>query len=576
MKIGTKKLIILGLSVLLIGAVLYIAAPAPATLLSGSVMDIEGGREVNGKWVEGWWVYTIVIDSTDSYLSFTLKDLEEPHPTDSDAEIKSAGTAKVVLERYTPYMISYPINKAYYGLPQSGWSMMQATSADAYYRVMGFASTVCPYKVSLYRNGSLVDSKIGVAGDPTSVSWATMGFSVGTAPYNAVIKDVGLMSKGLSIPVVDLSVDYTPTGYTRVYSVTDHKAKLDETLPVFNNIFVGEWNYQGLWNDFLYNLSESPGITLFGADDRYRLKGMPSNVGLIDISKPSDGELWSKVNPPFPGDYEYAGGVRTEATGLIVAATRPDYTSATITLRVRSELVDSWVWHEPQGIPDILPIDKVSATGASTAVATIKVKNVGNENDTFVVSVQPTNAWCSGVSPREQNIDVGKTGTFYATLDTQDVAQFESEQVFVKATAMGSGETDTAYFTLEIEPKPEPNGDDGVGRVSGKVVDSETKDGISGVRAVVGGKMADSDSSGNFLVDGVPVGVWMLTISADEYEGWQTDVSVSKDATTNIGTIELIRVAEGGSWLDEFGIIIAIGVAGALAAVFGVWWLRRK
>lgn len=180
------------------------------------------------------------------------------------------------------------------------------------------------------------------------------------------------------------------------------------------------------------------------------------------------------------------------------------------------------------------------------------------------------------MSPREQNIDVGKTGTFYATLDTQDVAQFESEQVFVKATAMGSGETDTAYFTLEIEPKPEPNGDDGVGRVSGKVVDSETKDGISGVRAVVGGKMADSDSSGNFLVDGVPVGVWMLTISADEYEGWQTDVSVSKDATTNIGTIELIRVAEGGSWLDEFGIIIAIGVAGALAAVFGVWWLRRK
>jgi len=546
----------------------------PATLLSGDMMDIEGGSEVSGKWVGGFWVYSVLVDSRDD-IFFTLKNLDESHPTDASAQIMSLRTMNLTMDREQPYMVSYVVEKWYVAIQDSSSDAGHPESAICFYRIKGFAGTVAPYNVSLevYDNtGQPVrsESKLGVAGDPSKISWTTSSFSLGTGSEVVNVYDVGQIARGMGVPVVDLVVDYRPGGTHKVFAFSDYWSKLEEFQDMRQRQWFGGWDYSHLWN-YLGTLTSPGGIDLVMPTT---VKGVPISFSSIELTMPSDTQLWNKLNNPSEKNLAGALNYRTSSTGKQAISLQTNFTSALIQLRVSSEIVDSWVWRPPNGIPQIQPIEAYNAYGGKEFTAKVGVKNVGTTSDTFVVSALGSGVGQLFVTPPEAKIGPSSTEYFYITFGVEDVGAETDRYVTVKATAMGSRKTDERTFKVTI--KPTTDGDDGFGSVKGAVIDSVTKNPVVGAYVSVGSGSDTTNSVGVFFVEGVEAGNPTLYVSHRDYRGSDMSVSISANVTTNVGTMELIPLGVK-PWWEEYMIYIILAVALVVMGVVAtVLWKRSR
>ncbi len=575
-----KALATLAILVLIgIAVFAFVEVAPPAMVLCGSMMDIEGGSETaDGKWVNSYWVYLYTVRNAGDTIKFELKDLNEPHSTEIDARIKSAGSADVITIPYGSYWISLEVRKFYYGLRDSKTDGGSPESMIAFYKVTGWQTAVAPYDVTLntYDNvGSLKSTvtELGVAGDPT-LGWTTNNFTVGSGIMSAEIWDVGLISRTMTSPPSDLIIDYTPTGELRVFLWTNYESKLEW---FHNNVpYFGAWSYQTLWDRALNGITPVYNVQN-GVVERSKYKGLPTYVKTIPVSTPTDTELWNKMSnrnfsqisrPLDSMEWLDYGGVGAYAitfwTGTV---------NALVQLRVRSEVVDSWVWRPPYGIPQITSISDATAIGGDYATVRVDVKNIGMSMDTFTLKVRGTN-FTYTVSPTQLNINKGTIGTFLVTLSTGIVTEQFRQSVEVEAVAQGSGRTAIAYFWLTLNPKP-TNGNGGYGLIAGSVIDSRTKQGLANVSLTVGGKYGETKTGGSFLIEGVPAGSWALSVMATNYYPVQRQVSITKGITTNVGVIELTELGMK-SWWEEYLLVIIAVVIAAIAIISGIAIARRK
>lgn len=555
-----------------VAAFALVGLAPPAILLSGSVMDIEGGSEVGGRWVNGFWVYSVLVDSRDDII-FTLKNLDEPHPTDSSASIRSSATMELTMDREQPYMVSYVVEKWYVAIQDSASDLGHPESAICFYRIKGFAGTVAPYRVNLevYDNtGGLIksESKLGVAGDPGKISWTTSSFNLGTGSEVVEIYDVGQIARGMGIPIVDLVVDYRQGGTHKVFAWSDYWSKLTEFQNWRQRQWFGGWDYSNLWN-YLNTLTSPGGIDLVMPT---AVEGIPVSFSSIDLTSPSDTQLWSKLNNPSLYNLAGALNYRTSSTGKQAISLQTNYTSALIQLRVSTEIVDSWVWRPPNGIPQIQPIDAYEAYGGEAFTARIMVRNIGTTSDTFVVSALGSGVGQLFVTPPEAKIEPGDTEYFYITFGVEDVSTEVKRYVTVKATAMGSRKTDERTFELTIKPG---NGSNGFGSVRGTVINSVTKNPIEGAYASVGGGSDTTNSVGVFFVEGVDAGNPTLYATHRDYRALDMSIAVTADVVTNVGTIELVPLGVK-PWWEEYLVFIIIIAIGTVVAIAGIWWWRRR
>ncbi|MBA7626190.1 hypothetical protein ES703_33634 [subsurface metagenome] len=521
----------------------------------------------------GFWVYSVLVDSKDD-IFFTLKNLDESHPTDASAKIMSLRTMNLTMDREQPYMISYVVEKWYVAIQDSKTDYLHPESAICFYRIKGFAGTVAPYQVDLkvYDNaGRLIneDSELGVAGDPSKVTWTTPHFKLGISPEVVNIYNVGQIAAGMGVPVVDLVVDYRSGGTHKVFTWSDYWTKLGHFQDMRKRQLWGGWDYSDLWN-YLDTLTSPGGIDLVMPT---AVKGVPISFSSIELTTPSDTQLWSKLkNSEY---YDLAGALnsRTKSTGKQVISLQTNYTSALIQLRVSTEIVDSWVWRPPNGIPQIQPINDYEAYGGKEFTAKVGVRNVGTTSDTFVVSALGSGVGQLFVTPPEAKIGPSSTEYFYVTFGVEDVGAETSRYVTVKATAMGSRKTDERTFKLTI--KPSPNGDDGFGSVKGAVIDSVTKNPVVGAYVSVGSGSDTTNSVGVFFVEGIDAGNPTLYASHRDYRGFDMSVSISANVTTNVGTIELIPLGVK-PWWEEYMLYIILAVAlVVMSIVVAVLWRRR-
>ncbi|QCK16929.1 TonB-dependent receptor [Mangrovivirga cuniculi] len=97
------------------------------------------------------------------------------------------------------------------------------------------------------------------------------------------------------------------------------------------------------------------------------------------------------------------------------------------------------------------------------------------------------------------------------------------------------------------------------GKITGKLIDSETGEGLLGANVVVAGTTtgAIADLDGNFTIDNVPAGDKTLDISYIGYETKKIDVTVPEGGTVNVGTIKLELAAVG---LSEVQVIASVAV----------------
>jgi hypothetical protein len=91
-------------------------------------------------------------------------------------------------------------------------------------------------------------------------------------------------------------------------------------------------------------------------------------------------------------------------------------------------------------------------------------------------------------------------------------------------------------------PNPNGMGVADFGTVTGRVVDAQSQQPISGATIAIGNVVAITSvpDQGGFVLQNVPVGTQQMTISAIGWTTYPAQVTVTKNQTTDVGVIGLV------------------------------------
>jgi thermitase len=121
-----------------------------------------------------------------------------------------------------------------------------------------------------------------------------------------------------------------------------------------------------------------------------------------------------------------------------------------------------------------------------------------------------------------------------------------------QAVSVVAGQTTTANFALAKLPSP--------GSIAGKITDSADGSPIAGATVSDRVRMGSTDANGQYIISGVPEGIYTVTASAAGYSTSSQTVSVSagQTSTANFALTKLASAAPEPLWVQS----IAFGMSG--------------
>lgn len=584
MKIGTKLVVALAL----IGIVLLagIVALQPAMIIGSYQLSEYDLSTLDGTTVRGYWIINLSVDQRDT-IEFSISDESVSIPADPakgippGSEIRMDAIVSVVLRPAGPPYVSGPVRKwAFCYLDQDFggtdrvWSFYSL--ADPMWHVDGLHA---PYEVSVKKDGQTIFSpKIYVAG-------IRGGWDTGTTiqlTSDIQLRQFGQLINGLVFPPAKWAFWWHETSPNnsmwdrtkgtvskRISPVSDFKTQISGS---WGSLDVGWWDPTYNWRNVCW------GLELNDVADYYSVyspklfgdrEGVPGNV----VPFPSDPiTLYSEIVPKdteaWTGNMN-AWNWKSTSTNYTAIWNLPEASAtAVVQLKADASVFDSWIYKPPYGKPEIVKVVAPDWSAGSYGTVQVQVKNVGITEDSFIgeLSLPSTIAITQG--PGKVSIPEGETKTLSWDV-TASPNEYDRDIVgTVKIVAINSGFEDTATVRFKLLA-----GNSGpvtkVGSVRGIVKD---EDGIpiKGATVSCGASWNYTSDQGSFLLTNIQVGSYTLEVNKDGYATHTESVSIVEAPITDVGVIILKRESP-----VPWGLII-VGIAVALGAIGGVWWLRRK
>jgi len=453
-------LAIIGILVAVAGVAGVIPTPAflkPMTVVSSDRMILEWQGTENpttGELTATHWITTVSVDQND-ILEYQGGSEKQTYPDGSYAYTKSSIYVKCAPK--TPYFESYPLNEVQiplYADVYDSWTLNPAYYF-AYWEIPSWKSVHAPYQIEAKKDSVYIQSPtIKTAG---FASWDNQNFVMGSGKDIVEVRNVGILSQGYAQPPT-YAVMYDPQGNPHIYDRQDIRDAMfawnEITVHSDPNAAIPNYmnSYQKLWDVVL---SKIPEVTT--GNPKEAIHGLHEGVPTYYI-QPS-----ANVGAPYVDKTNiYDNGalgktIRLVTTGVTAFYNLPQGSlSALIQLRVSTEIADTFIWHPPNGVPDITSVT-VSPTRiirGETATVTVRVTNIGTSEDTIRVRVSGNDVAVS-TAPYTQQVPKGESRTWQFVLTTsKNYVSDVTSNLVITAEALGSGRSDTEYAYLPQDKTP--------------------------------------------------------------------------------------------------------------------------
>jgi len=225
------------------------------------------------------------------------------------------------------------------------------------------------------------------------------------------------------------------------------------------------------------------------------------------------------------------------------------------------------IFRPPYGKPEIVEVRDISIAGGAQATVTVRVKNIGYTEDTFVPSLNLPEGMVVVSYPGTKSIPVTGEASFTWVVAVGDVRYSRVETATVEITAKSSGLKDSESFSVNLQPNPGPiyyTGD-----LTVHVLDEANRP-LEGALVTCAGMSAVTKADGSAIIYNIRVGDQQLVVELEGYETHSEWIRIKEGMNTRT-----VWLAEVKPPLVPTSVLVALAI-GIPAVIGGVYYLRRR